>query len=301
MGRSAPLPVSAVIAAYNREHTVERAIASIRRQSLQPAEIIVVDDASTDRTAAVAQAAGATVIRRTQNGGAASARNDGLAAAREPWIALLDSDDEWLPDHLATLWPHTATHALVTGGSVVVEDTTGAETRHAAVRRRTRLDSPMRLVFPDNVISSGGVLVSTEVLREIGGFDTSLRYSEDLDLWVRVLARHRGLALPDPVCRYHVHEGQKTSRLDDARRAQRHLLERYRDQEWWSEPVYRRRLALNECERRILAGAKLSAVAHILAGSIREPRTFVPAALVLVARSLSRPAPRTRRRQRSTR
>jgi glycosyltransferase involved in cell wall biosynthesis len=291
-----PVPVTVVIAAFDREDTVGRAIRSAQAQRPAPAEILVIDDASTDGTAAAAEAAGATVIVLERNGGAAVARNAGIAAATQPWIAFLDSDDEWLPEHLRVLWPLTREHDLVTGGTVAVDDATGIRS-WSGVRRPTMITTPTAIVYPDNFISSGGVLVSVRALCEAGGFDTTLRYSEDLDLWLRVLERWEGIAVPEPVVLYHRHSGQKTNRLADARRAQWELLLRYRDREWWSEPAYRKRVALNRCELQIVAGQRSMAVRRLVAGLARDPRTYAAVALTLVAQSLSPRIPQRLRRQ----
>ncbi len=93
------LPISVVVPAYNAETTLASAFA----QTSRPMEIIVVDDGSNDRTAEVAGRAGARVIR-TPNGGVAHARNVGIRAARGEWVALLDADDRWHPEKLATQW-----------------------------------------------------------------------------------------------------------------------------------------------------------------------------------------------------
>jgi glycosyltransferase involved in cell wall biosynthesis len=280
-------PVTAVIAAYNREHTVARAIRSIQAQRHAVAEVIVVDDASQDGTAAAARAAGATVLTLQANGGAAAARNHGIQAATQPWIAFLDSDDEWLPGHIETLWPHADRYGLITGASQVVDDDTGQTTVNG-VRRRRELVTPLPLVYPDNFVSSGGVLVSRAALTAAGGFDETLRFSEDFDLWLRVLSAHRGLALADPVCVYHRHGGQKTSSATEARAAQRALLERYRDQPWWSETAYARRVALNECERSALEGSRAAAVRLLARGVLRRPSIWVPVALEMVHRRRGR-------------
>src|SRR4051794_4178924 len=109
-----PLPISVVIPAYRRADLVRRAVASVRAQRpAQPAEIIVVDDASGDGTADAARDSGATVVVNPANVGEGAARNVGVRAATQPWIALLDSDDEWLPDHLSRLWPLRDGHVLV--------------------------------------------------------------------------------------------------------------------------------------------------------------------------------------------
>src|SRR5260221_4153476 len=96
-----PLAVSAVIPTYNREHLVARAIRSALAALAPGDEIIVVDDGSADGTAAVVEGFGAPVrLLRLPHGGAGTARNAGLAAARGPLVAFLDSDDEWFPDKI---------------------------------------------------------------------------------------------------------------------------------------------------------------------------------------------------------
>ena len=100
--------VSVVIPAFNAEATIERAIASVCRQTEKRLEIIVVDDASSDRTPAiVAETAKSDprirLLRQPANAGPAAARNRGIAAAKGEWIALLDADDSYLPERLAKL------------------------------------------------------------------------------------------------------------------------------------------------------------------------------------------------------
>ncbi len=97
------LTVSVVIPVYNRAKTVLRAIASVLAQSHPVLEVVVVDDGSDDGTAAVVEALAdprVRVIRHPANRGAASARNTGIKAARGDLIALLDSDDQWMPRKL---------------------------------------------------------------------------------------------------------------------------------------------------------------------------------------------------------
>jgi glycosyltransferase involved in cell wall biosynthesis len=95
----ASLAVSAVIPTYNRAHLVPRAIRSALAALSPGDEVVVVDDGSTDGTAAVVESFGPPVqLLCLPHGGAGAARNAGLAAARRPLVAFLDSDDEWLPD-----------------------------------------------------------------------------------------------------------------------------------------------------------------------------------------------------------
>lgn len=98
--------ISVITAAYNSASVIERNIRSVGRQSLQPVEHIIIDDGSTDDTAAVAEALRGEFpslrVIRQKNGGAAKARNAGIAEATGRYIAFLDSDDEWTEQKLST-------------------------------------------------------------------------------------------------------------------------------------------------------------------------------------------------------
>jgi len=100
--------VSVLIPAYNAAHCIGRAIASVLAQTEQDFEILVVDDASSDATAALVEAAAADdprirLLRAPRNGGPGSARNRGIAAAAGEWIAPLDADDRFHPRRLELL------------------------------------------------------------------------------------------------------------------------------------------------------------------------------------------------------
>ncbi len=94
--------VSAVIPTHNRANLVTRAIHSALAALLPGDEIVVVDDGSTDGTASAVEAFGPPVhLMRLPHRGAGAARNAGLDAARGPFVAFLDDDDEWFPDKVA--------------------------------------------------------------------------------------------------------------------------------------------------------------------------------------------------------
>jgi len=102
------MSVSVVIPSYNVESCIERAIRSALDQSLQPTEIIVVDDGSTDATSELVSGLAEResrikLLRQPQNAGPAAARNRGIGSAIGDWIAILDADDAFLPDRLRYL------------------------------------------------------------------------------------------------------------------------------------------------------------------------------------------------------
>ena len=107
-GHDLPQPteirVSVIMPAYNAEQTVARAIESALAQTEPRCEVLVIDDATADIVARIAeQDRRVHLLRNTTNRGPAGARNDGLAVARGDWIALLDADDTFAPHRVATL------------------------------------------------------------------------------------------------------------------------------------------------------------------------------------------------------
>lgn len=104
--------VSVIIPVHNGERYLGEAIASVRRQSVSPIEIVIVDDGSTDGTAALADALGSDIrLIRQPHSGVTVSRNRGIRAARGDLIAFLDCDDMWTDDKLATQVPILLEHS----------------------------------------------------------------------------------------------------------------------------------------------------------------------------------------------
>jgi glycosyltransferase involved in cell wall biosynthesis len=175
---TAPL-VSIVIPAYNAETQLARSLASVLAQDYTPFEVIVVDDGSTDATAAVAARFPAVRCLRQANAGPSAARNRGAGEARGELIAFVDADDEVPPTKLGTQVGYLLANpevSCVLGRQDVELEGAGAPSwiAHDAV-------------FGD---FAGVPLMSLVTYRqtflELGGFDTSLRIAEDRDLLVRM-------------------------------------------------------------------------------------------------------------------
>jgi len=201
------LPVCVVIPAYNRASTLPRCLASVwsQRPAL-PAEVIVVDDGSTDDSSAVASAHAATVLRHSQNlGFAAFARNTGLRATSCEWVAFLDSDDEWLPDHLNHLWELRGDHALVGSSSLRCGTHPNEDRIHGPITHRpVVLHSPDRLISTHNLFTTSGCMIKRDVALELGGFQPMWGV-EDFDLWVRLLDPQSAICSPRVTVIYHQH------------------------------------------------------------------------------------------------
>lgn len=108
---AASVPIAVAMHVYNRSAVIGEALRSILAQTVRPAEIVVLDDGSTDDTAEVAAAVSPRVrVIRTPNQGIGLARDAAIRACSAPWVALCDSDDHWLPEHLEHLAEGIAAH-----------------------------------------------------------------------------------------------------------------------------------------------------------------------------------------------
>lgn len=188
------LPISVIIPTYNRRQLLARAIHSVLRQSVQPLEIIVVDDGSTDGTGAWVQREFPSVILLEQeNHGVSAARNRGIDRAQGEWIALLDADDVWLPTKLEQQWS-----AIQSGVEVNICHTEEQWIRNGKVvplpqKFKKQSGYIFALSLRHCALSPSTVLLRREVLSDVGAFDESLQVCEDYDLWLRVTAQY-------PVC-----------------------------------------------------------------------------------------------------
>jgi GT2 family glycosyltransferase len=232
----APLPVTVIIPAYNRADTVARAVESaLGQQPAPPAEVLVVDDGSADDTAEVARRAGARVVRHVVNRRLGAARNTGLSHARQPWIALLDSDDEWLPHHLASLWPHRAGHVLLAGSAL--RCTPDGEQRHVGPPEpEGRVLRSSADVAVSSIVVVSAVLARRDAVQAAGAFSEfhgPMHGVEDVDLWLRLLEHGTGYVSARVSVLYHEHAGQMSGAGNALQVARRAVLESYAERPWF--------------------------------------------------------------------
>lgn len=228
------LPITVLIPAYNRADRLARALASVAAQEKRPTEVIVIDDGSDDGSAAVAERWGATVVRHEVNQGCAIARNSGLAVATQPWIAMLDSDDEWLPHHLASLWPLRADHLVIANSALQCGASRGGDRLLGTPTANSKLLSqPASLIHPGNPIPTSAALFRREAAEAAGGFRPPR--VDDLDLWLRLLERGTGLLSPTVGAIYYVHGDQISSAGAANQRMHETVSRRFEDRPWWSD------------------------------------------------------------------
>jgi glycosyltransferase involved in cell wall biosynthesis len=194
------MKISVVIPAYNSARFLPRCLESVFAQTLKPVEVIVVDDGSTDNTAAVAEELGATVLR-LPNGGPGAARNAGIQFASGEWIALLDADDLWAPEKLerqaARIRPETV---LVYTGIQIFDD-------HGVRGEQTAIEaaSARKMLRYRNPIATSSVLMRRKAALAEGGFLEKICSCEDWELWVRLERAGEFEAVADPLTHYYVY------------------------------------------------------------------------------------------------
>lgn len=208
------VPVTVVVPTFNRKSLLARAIHSVLAQTVQPQEIIVIDDGSTDGTQAMLQADYPTVSYHYQdNQGVSAARNRGISQANCPWIALLDSDDEWLPKKLANQW-----QALRHNRGYLLCHTEEIWIRHGqrvnAMNKHQKSGGHIYdKCLPLCAISPSSVMIHRDLFEQVGLFDETLPACEDYDLWLRICSQHEVLFLDTPlIVKYGGHEDQLSRR-----------------------------------------------------------------------------------------
>ncbi|UTF49236.1 glycosyltransferase family 2 protein [Desulfomicrobium sp. ZS1] len=183
--------VSVIIPTHNRADVLGRAIASVLEQTWADFELIVVDDGSTDATPRVLAEFDDPRLTgmHQENKGVSSARNRGIAASRGRLIALLDSDDYWMPDKL-----EKQIRFMAESGFAI------CQTDEIWIRNNVRVNPRFKHAKPAGwfldrsldlcLISPSCVMFTRSLWDELGPFDESLPACEDYSLWLRVGTCH---------------------------------------------------------------------------------------------------------------
>lgn len=205
--------VSVVIPAYNVERYLAQALDSVRAQSLTNWEALVVNDGSTDETLAIAhryaELDSRILVIDQQNQGVSAARNAAIEASRGEFIALLDGDDLWHPDKLEIQLRCLREREVDVVCCRFKEcDSKGAPlpSKESGPVGEFTSQEFFRLCYSYFFILPSAVMVRSEALRRLGGFDSSLRAHEDFEMWLRLASGGcRLAALPDILLTYRRH------------------------------------------------------------------------------------------------
>lgn len=221
--------VAVIMANYNGARFIAAAIRSIVQQTLASWELIIVDDASTDDSVAIAErAAGGDprikIVTQRANRGASAARNRALDLVTARWIAIVDSDDLMPPQRLESL----LRRAHITGATIIADNLLEFSSN---ARPRSflpdRLCKEVSWISLESFIRSNSLysrtpplgylkpLIRADVIREFGlRYDETLRIGEDFDFLIRLMARgYRMLLDPTSVYFYRKHDGSISHRL----------------------------------------------------------------------------------------
>jgi GT2 family glycosyltransferase len=216
--------ISVVIPAYKARNYLRESLASVAAQDYPALEVLVIDDASPEPIDDILQkysqnesAPRIRLIRHDRNQGLGASRNTGIRAATGGYVALLDHDDLWAPNHLRNL--------------VEISQSAAADLAYCSViqfQDRPENDSGMWGPHPEDLtgnfhfalfarsfITPSSTLIRRELLMELGGFNTSpnVHMCEDLDLWLRMMNRGCSLVCAEQAtCYYRKHPDAATSR-----------------------------------------------------------------------------------------
>jgi glycosyltransferase involved in cell wall biosynthesis len=215
---------SLVIPTHNRAHLIKRALRSVEKQSLPAFEIVVIDDGSSDGTADVLasyRCDNLVVVRNARAGGVSAARNKGIGVARGEFVVFLDDDDELRPCALEELHAQVVAFPDVDflwgARQIHVKDDKG---REAAIRQdqfdhvhSRYLRGRDFLPFILHIATNSAFTVRRSVFSSVGGFDETLRVSEDRDLFLRLaIADLNGIAIAKTVIDINEHFADSLSR-----------------------------------------------------------------------------------------
>lgn len=197
---------------HNCRHFIAEALDSIAKQDFAVAEIIVIDDSSNDQTAEFVESNYPEAkLLRTDVANAASTRNLGVQHASHPWIAFLDADDMWFPNHVSDL------RAALQSGDVAAlslhqsfRDGSNSlnlgedASRPATAGGLTHEDFMHRLTQTTSGWPTSGMMINRARFNEVGGFDVTQVRRHDLELFSRVVHQHHWAMITKPTWRYRV-------------------------------------------------------------------------------------------------
>lgn len=206
--------VSVIIPTYNYGRFIGEAIKSVLEQTYPIAEIVVVDDGSTDNTKEVVASFGEKVRYISQkNSGVSAARNNGIKNSSGNFIALLDADDAWFAEKIERQMAK-----FVEGGEIGLV--------HCGMREfNTETNETIKLLLegsegwvanglllfekPVVTVSGSAIMVSRKAFEAVGGFDSNLKIFEDWDFCYRVASKFKVGFVAEPLVNYR-HHGNNT-------------------------------------------------------------------------------------------
>ena len=207
-------PVSVVITTYNHARFLVEAIESALGQTVVPAEVIVVDDGSTDDPASVVSRYPEVQLIRQSNQGLAAARNTGWRAACGHYVVFLDADDRLMPQALVSnlqLFAKKPDCAFVYGSFHRID--ARGQLLNSAESQLVGEDAYESFLKTNLVSMHAAVMYRRDRLEEVGGFDARLRCCEDHELYLRLARRYRVAAGVERIAEYRQHDSNMSRHI----------------------------------------------------------------------------------------
>lgn len=197
--------VSVVIPAYNNAQTIEQSLKSVFNQTYPPAEIVIIDDGSSDNTYDICVSFAKTNLKipihihQQQNQGVSSARNNGVHLSKYPYIAFLDANDIWLPEKLAVQLPYLQDSQVILVTSSFISFTQNGE--ESVIKIPSKLND-FNILYTSNYILPSTVVLCKDNFVKSGGFNETYPVAEDLELWLKIWPQGRFVGVSAPLMRY---------------------------------------------------------------------------------------------------
>lgn len=247
----------------HRCQMVLEAVQSVIAQRYVHWKAVVIDNASPDDTADAIEALKdprIELVRHATNLGPSGGRNTGIARAQTPWIAFLDSDDIWEPDFLELVMEQALQHPeaslISTRSELFREDGKGGTLQVGFTPEIDARDTVIEhLLRHGNFFATSTVVVRTDAVRALGGFDPTLTRSEDTDLWIRLALHYPALHLSKVLVRIRLHGGTTQASEDPLEKLHRRIyicskaLASLGEETVAIKPLLRRRLRVSWRER----------------------------------------------------
>ena len=219
---------SVIIPLYNKEREVEATLRSVLAQTLQPLEVVVVDDGSTDGSAAVVERIASPLIRliRQSNAGECAARNRAMSEARGDYFALVDADDGWKPEFLeevAAMIEEFPDCGIYSTAFDIVSPT--GVVRGNCPTERGIVDNFWRQSMKHYVTIPSATVLPRRVVEELGGFPEGMKMGGDQWMWLKIASHYQVCFSPRALCDYSMVASNRSGAIYTPERCDNDLMQ----------------------------------------------------------------------------
>lgn len=219
---------SVIIPLYNKEREVEATLRSVLAQTLQPLEVVVVDDGSTDGSAAVVERIASPLIRliRQSNAGECAARNRAMSEARGDYFALVDADDGWKPEFLeevAAMIEEFPDCGIYSTAFDIVSPT--GVVRGNCPTERGIVENFWRESMTHYVTIPSATVLPRRVVEELGGFPEGMKMGGDQWMWLKIASHYQVCFSPRALCDYSMVASNRSGAIYTPERCDNDLMQ----------------------------------------------------------------------------